>query len=1819
MTEEYPLIYGSVIKIKTINQKYDNQLFFIRYINKTNISLISNNNLNDLTLEINDDGSYSDVDIQELELIYMPPGGYAMQHNLVVNTNIEIVFNEPLENGLTSLKGTIIELEEDMISVKLNKLDDEDDNQEDNIIYIDFHYSGIDERYNIDTIKIHKEKKAKETGDFFIDLKQSELDKINEIKQQKLNEVQEYQEFVEDDVKEEPDQFMQIYSVEQQIDDYIQRNFRKKVNKKRVKLEVNRYKELLDKYVDLPNGIYKKSYANNNILNYASSLKMPFIYPKTQYGYKEIHVNEDMIPSELSELYDNYNNTINDNNTYNILLKTGGHAFSNDLETFNLNVDNIEYSKQKREPFHKYIKYPIHNKIYLSSYEPFTYEHFYSVKNHSLEIVNSYYTNINNGDKVIIDGFLLPSKDEFNAIQNHHSTQPLLNKSIQSLKPYIAKENRKIITQDASKIKDSCELFGDNLNYFPFEESDKKLFNYFSKLGLNRKLIYNCFGNNFKNINTKQKIIEFLSNFGIHDIDRNTNIEIGNIVYKNNKEYRKNIALLKNKVKSLRLRHFNYKINHITPLPNDIAAIYNIDTPFRKTTSELFNFGNIDTFNAYCFDMIMKHIDLNIYNEGEQSELNNIVEELERNLKNVMNNEDEALSQTKRYVKTYNSVERLLQDENKIVLRDTKEGENPINFIYLKINKDKNLKYNEDIDEFYAKIKKILESNDLNIETHKDLFDDVSILEFLFTMIIEMKLQNTDRVRVLKEDNKVEFYVYNNEEFIKENEYKKSMKKKRILKIRNRELDFDDIKQEIVNDYIVELVNDIKKQKNRNSMLKKLEDDNYLEKLKRKYIRKKNIEMLKRIKNNENKKNIGLIFKNSNYLSNVKVSPYKNILLYILSIEDDDELKYTYITKFIEKFTVDTDDSRWFYCIKTGVKLVPKYLLVLANAYLVNNDHDKMLDIICKNEGSINDTNDAWVHVESGYILKRIEFDDADMYDRNAVSIVIEDDVLDDVLVLDDEELDSYDKELLEEMEDVDTIMNKDVVNLQLNKKLLFSDEEKQIDHLLISFNNILGIKIENSNIKLKLIKEINNTYKNAIYSGENDPVITLIISILSFILVYVQAYDVIPKKSFPGCLNSFNGFPIELGTGNNEGVTYMACVLYGLSNKNPNFPYNKFNNKTRQDIFDLIFSFIDNYVIQNNYVFNLLTESRENRLKNKGLYNREIEIRLPSYFRPSLKEIDVDRGVEFKKSFGSLYEEYQYKINELEYQTKSLEQYIQDNLTDEKPILMTKNSQPFMINYCCDNMYKTSSLYFDYIFTEKNGKNKTDIENIKQMLKGLHINSNKINQIHTSNLYIPAISVVKQSPPLPLTQDNSVDFSEDTIYQFFISTFNFDNKRDIPEYLLQFKINKPSERYYNKKDNLKTKIKSLIEHEYVFTYDLMTEVQRVLYMKKQTNNQGNLYYFVADNENIINFKNSLKGKTTEQYFQAFESKMRTNIELYKNYIELFKEQNVINSSRNIIDRIMREDAMTNDEKSNEYNIYKHINYYLINVLPQIIMNKKENNEVVCKHWNLAPQHNIDIKDLYNEYFSFSSKLELPSSTDNDYDEDVESENEDNINLKDKILIFLNSFKDISGFINVDDFKNNLLLDTLYQKFLTTKLLLLYSIDKENLRAIYNSIESIKKSSFIIKLNKSVIAFIEHIFKKSHITYDKIVKKVNNIKQAEKKLKTDYFKEMKRVQRQAEKTKMNLKLGIWSFALDKNRVYKYSKKYYEEDKQEAGRIQNVIDDEYRMNNEGFDTQTNLEDDGSEEFMNQSIMAEESERLGDIVDEENMEDENNYNY
>ena len=93
---------------------------------------------------------------------------------------------------------------------------------------------------------------------------------------------------------------------------------------------------------------------------------------------------------------------------------------------------------------------------------------------------------------------------------------------------------------------------------------------------------------------------------------------------------------------------------------------------------------------------------------------------------------------------------------------------------------------------------------------------------------------------------------------------------------------------------------------------------------------------------------------------------------------------------------------------------------------------------------------------------------------------------------------------------------------------------------------------------------------------------------------------------------------------------------------------------------------------------------------------------------------------------------------------------------------------------------------------------------------------------------------------------------------------------------------------------------------------------------------------------------------------------------------------------------------------------------------------------------------------------------------------------------------------------------------------------------------------------------------------------------MTQIKQSEKLIKTDYLKAMKDSERQIEKVKMNLKLGIWSFALNAQRVYKYSKDYFNVDKEDAIKVQQIAENTYYEQSDIINTQEHLVEEMTEE-------------------------------
>ena len=189
-----------------------------------------------------------------------------------------------------------------------------------------------------------------------------------------------------------------------------------------------------------------------------------------------------------------------------------------------------------------------------------------------------------------------------------------------------------------------------------------------------------------------------------------------------------------------------------------------------------------------------------------------------------------------------------------------------------------------------------------------------------------------------------------------------------------------------------------------------------------------------------------------------------------------------------------------------------------------------------------------------------------------------------------------------------------------------------------------------------------------------------------------------------------------------------------------------------------------------------------------------------------------------------------------------------------------------------------------------------------------------------------------------------------------------------------------------------------------------------------------------------------------------------------------------------------------------------------------------------------------------------------------------------------------------------DTLKENDIVYFYYMKYLFYNILFIYSLEKQK--------HSLQESDFIKRneFNSSLLHFIHYITRTSFFNYDGIKTKVYQIKQSEKKIKTDFLKNMPKKQRDVEKSKMALKLGDWSYGNDQ-RVYKYYKQLFEKEKEIAVEIQETM--EIMFGNDKsellqYEEETNEEDVhiyNSEVDDPRMLLNEDGEYM-DEIDEEN---------
>jgi hypothetical protein len=134
----------------------------------------------------------------------------------------------------------------------------------------------------------------------------------------------------------------------------------------------------------------------------------------------------------------------------------------------------------------------------------------------------------------------------------------------------------------------------------------------------------------------------------------------------------------------------------------------------------------------------------------------------------------------------------------------------------------------------------------------------------------------------------------------------------------------------------------------------------------------------------------------------------------------------------------------------------------------------------------------------------------------------------------------------------------------------------------------------------------------------------TILLLTLSFMVVVIQVNvpSIKTRKTFPGCVRSFVGYPID-GDGDNSSIKYIACIAVKI--KSSIKPWNTLKGKKDEFIISKIKAYIDKIVIRIPSVETKMLEKREyNKIHAAEELPAEHDIKKWINFLPPLSKLKM-------------------------------------------------------------------------------------------------------------------------------------------------------------------------------------------------------------------------------------------------------------------------------------------------------------------------------------------------------------------------------------------------------------------------------------------------------------------------------------------------------------------------------------------------------------------------------------------------------------------
>ena len=594
-------------------------------------------------------------------------------------------------------------------------------------------------------------------------------------------------------------------------------------------------------------------------------------------------------------------------------------------------------------------------------------------------------------------------------------------------------------------------------------------------------------------------------------------------------------------------------------------------------------------------------------------------------------------------------------------------------------------------------------------------------------------------------------------------------------------------------------------------------------------------------------------------------SPHEPLRRMIMS-QTDFVKRQSDIIRFVEVFAREpmldkNEEQYWLYCRETNTRLFPLSIYLLAKAFIQHDNYNETLDHICAQYGELSGDGDCIIDKHTHYVLRQIDFVEEEGYDESGFRIITNK---------------VMEKDFVEALQDAFT-----------QREKVFDSEEAQYAYNVFSIiNTHMGIHAganvgEIDEFVMRITTEVMNdteivmteksylktAEKRAKLGKDKDKQIipykvyrhqlmiqTVASATMIAIMTLVPSFK--SKKTFPGCIQSFHGFPVDGGEEDLSALKYISCILF--KSKSSIVPWNAIEPLSVNTIQKRMKDFISGFLLKRPDIQKLCAIKREYLVKNPDeTIPNELNVAKWVHYRPPLVEFHVIKtlhsvGADFKDELlkamregnRGQFESIGILKSKLEKHVCGIVEMIQSIVSKKELLLNTASREPFLENACCATKTDAGIIPLLYFIKEN-----ADIETY---LKKIGLFGDMLQMVTT--LSKPAIMF--HDEPTGIERGEMIsEIDERIIYGAFIHYCNFDRDIPIPPELEVVCNQKPA--VYNRLDSLDTKIEKMKSNGKRFTKSNLEHLMSIV----NRQNQVSIYYGATPEEvsQIALFKDVLE------------------------------------------------------------------------------------------------------------------------------------------------------------------------------------------------------------------------------------------------------------------------------------------------------------------------------------------------------------------------